>query len=113
MAGYDAARRMARDAPSAVTGAITGVVWTDEGRAFEYDQDGKRYRYDVSRRAADEIVARTGRGRRAWRRPRFEHGGAGSRPAGRLDPVARRKLKAVHLDRNVWISDADARAPAR
>src|SRR5580765_8512915 len=48
MPGYDAAQRVARDAPSAVTGAITGVVWIDQGRAFEYQRDGKRYRYDLS-----------------------------------------------------------------
>src|SRR5882757_9603977 len=70
MAGYDAAQRVGRDAPSAITGAITGVAWMDEGRAFEYDQDGKHYRYDVSRGRAAEIenpsggdAARGGRGR--------------------------------------------------
>ena len=51
MAGYDAAQRVAREAPAAITGVITGVSWMDEGRAFEYDRDGKHYRYEVSRRA--------------------------------------------------------------
>src|SRR5882672_10156130 len=70
MPGYDAAQRMAREAPAAVSGAVTGVTWIEGGRAFEYDRGGKRYRYDLSRERATEIAAssaeggvRTGRGR--------------------------------------------------
>src|ERR1700680_1711954 len=69
MSGYDAARRVARDAPAAVTGGVTGVEWTDGG-AFEYARDGKRYRFDVAHGRASEIDAaaageagRGGRGR--------------------------------------------------
>src|SRR3954467_12382264 len=47
MPGYDAAQRIARDAPAAVAGAATGVTWIDAG-AFEYDQDGRRFRFDVA-----------------------------------------------------------------
>ena len=108
MAGYDAAQRIARDAPSAITGAITGVAWIDEGRAFEYDQDGKHYRYEVSRRAAD-VANASGDGGRGGR-------GRGSDLAapdrGRqfnstLSPD--RKLKAYYTERNVWIGDAEDR----
>ena len=68
MPGYDAAQRMARDAPAAVTGAVTGVTWIEGGRAFEYDRGGKRYRYDLSRERATPVDAssdavRAGRGR--------------------------------------------------
>ena len=110
MAGYDAAQRVVRDAPSAITGAITGVAWIDEGRAFEYDQDGKRYRYDVARgRAAAVEIASGGDAGRSGR-------GRGSTTAapdrGRqfdstLSPD--RRLKAFYTDRNVWVSDADDR----
>jgi dipeptidyl-peptidase-4 len=110
MAGYDAAQRMARDAPSAITGAITGVAWMDEGRAFEYDQDGKHYRYEVSRRAAVEIAitpgrdgGRDGRGRGA----NLAAPDRGRQFNSTLSPD--RKLKAYYTDRNVWISDADDR----
>jgi dipeptidyl-peptidase-4 len=108
MAGYDAAQRLARDAPSAITGAITGVAWIDNARAFEYDQDGKRYRYDVSRGRSAEIEVASGSD--------AGRGGRGSNTAapdrGRqfnstLSPD--RTLKAFYTDRNVWISDADDR----
>src|SRR3954452_17275077 len=55
--GYDAAHRVARDAPAAVTGAISAVKWIDAGQAFEYERDGKRYRYDVGQRRASAIDA--------------------------------------------------------
>src|SRR4051812_33066317 len=68
--GYDAVQRVAREAPAAVTGAVTGVAWVDDGRAFEYDQDGKHYRFELGRGraseaepAADRSAGRGGRGR--------------------------------------------------
>src|ERR1700730_7474595 len=107
MAGYDAAQRIVREAPSAITGAITGIDWIEEGRAFEYDKDGKRYRFEIAlgRAAAVEVQAGGDAGRSG--------GGRGSSaPApdrGRqfnstLSPDG--KLKAFYSDRNVWISDA-------
>jgi len=108
MPGYDAAQRMARDAPAAVTGAVTGVTWIEGGRAFEYDRGGTRYRYDLSRERATPVDAspdavRAGRGRGsngggADRGRQFE---STSSPDG--------SLKAFYKDRNVWISAADDR----
>src|ERR1035437_1340218 len=46
MPGYDGAQRVARDAPSAIAGAVTDVAWIDAG-TFEYDRNGKRHRYDL------------------------------------------------------------------
>jgi len=67
-AGYDAAQRVAREG-SAITGSVTAVAWIDDGRAFEYDRDGKHYRYDVGAGRASAIDARSlepaGRGRGA------------------------------------------------
>ena len=39
MPGYEAAQRMAREAPAAVTGAVIRVRWIDGGRAFEYERE--------------------------------------------------------------------------
>ena len=110
MPGYDAAQRVARDAPAAVTGGVTDVTWTDGGRAFEYERNGKRYRFDLSRGRASEIDAapadvpgRGGRGR----------GSSALTPdRGRqfettLSPDG--ALKAFYKDRNVWLSAADGR----
>jgi dipeptidyl-peptidase 4 len=108
MPGYDAAQRIAREAPAAVTGVVTGITWVDAG-AFEYDQDGKRFRFDVSRgRAADVDAAPGGTGGGRGR------GGAADPDRGRqfestLSPNG--SLKAFYKDRNVWISTPDDRDP--
>src|SRR5207342_2628430 len=107
MPGYDAAQRMARDAPSAVTGAITGVVWIDQGLAFEYERDGKRYRNDVASGNTSNAEASTGgdSGRGARGRGSNMPGPARGRQAdSTLSPD--RTLKAFYRDRNVWISSA-------
>ena len=108
MPGYEAAQRMAREAPAAVTGVVIRVRWIDGGRAFEYERGGRRYRYDLSRGRATEIDAssaedavRTGRGR-----------GAGAAAPDRGRQLASTSapdgtLKAYYKDRNVWISTAD------
>ena len=47
-----------------------GVTWSPDGKSFDYTNDGKRYRYDVTSRAATEIgiseapAGRSGRGGR-------------------------------------------------
>ena len=110
MPGYDAAQRVARDAPAAVTGAITGVVWVDSGRAFEYDRDGKRYRYDVASGrdlGCRRLDRRRFRPRRS--RPRLEQAAPdrGRQFDSTLSPDG--TLKAFYKDRNVWISSADDR----
>ena len=107
MPGYEAARRIARDAPAAVTGVVSGVNWID-ARAFEYDRDGKHYRFDLARGQSSESdsqlrAAPGGRGRGA---------GAGGPDRGRqseatLSPDG--SLRAYYKDRNVWISDAEDR----
>ena len=114
MPGHEAAQRMARDAPSAITSAVLRVTWVNGGRAFEYERDGKRYRYDVSRQRASEIdissdqdAGREGRGR-ALNREALDRGRqfeSTTSPDG--------VLKAFYKDRNVWLSstgDTDARA---
>jgi dipeptidyl-peptidase-4 len=108
--GYEQAQRIAHESSTAVSGGALSVTWID-GRAFEYERDGKRYRYDVARKKATET---NGAG---------EAGGAGraggeSRPGGTGNAPERgrqfdstlspdRTLKAFYKDRNVWLSAAD------
>jgi dipeptidyl-peptidase-4 len=98
--GYDAAQRVARESPGAVTGGVTAVAWIEEGRAFEYDRDGKHYRYEVSTGRTSAIDTRSaeqaGRGRGAMETPdRGRQFQQTNSPDGRL--------KAYYKDRNVWI----------
>lgn len=102
--GYDAAQRVAREAPAAVTGAVSGITWVDAGRAVEYDRDGKRYRADAERGRVQEAESprdanlRAGDAAMPERGRQFE---SAPSPDGRA--------KAFYKDRNVWVSDEDGR----
>jgi dipeptidyl-peptidase-4 len=108
MPGYEAARRMALEAPAAVTGAVLSVTWVDEGRAFEYERDGTRYRYDVSRQRASEIDIASPEDAGSRGNGRAPNVGAPAR--GRQFDTTKSPdgtLKAFYQDRNVWLSSAD------
>src|SRR5688572_17913618 len=61
-----------------VSGALS-VTWTNDGKAFDYSRDGKRWRYDLAAREATELPARTNSSlsrtnRRSGDSPRPERG---------------------------------------
>jgi dipeptidyl-peptidase-4 len=106
MPGYE---QYARVSPQ-ITGSLKlGVVqpfWTDSGKAFEYQQDAKWYRYDVATRKATEISNPTVPD--SVRRGRFA--GRGGPERGRQFASADSpdgKRKAFYKDRNLWVSNAD------
>ena len=47
MPGYAHHERITHESTNAVKWGILSVTWKDEGKAFEYQRDGKRYRYDI------------------------------------------------------------------
>src|SRR5476649_1625014 len=55
MAGYEPSVRVAREAPTAVTGGALTVTWMDGGTAFQYTSSGKLYRYDIASAQAREL----------------------------------------------------------
>jgi dipeptidyl-peptidase 4 len=69
MPGYEAYRAMAAQIPGAIRSGALTVTWLDGGRAFEYEHNGTRYRYDVARRRAVEIAPKVGAARRPGRTP--------------------------------------------
>jgi dipeptidyl-peptidase 4 len=102
MPGYDQYERMAGLRQGAVRLGALSVTWLADGSAFHYQQDGKRYRYDIAtRRAAEAAPARSDQNR----------SGHGSRPdRGRQFDSADSpdgSLRAFHRDRNLWLSQAD------
>src|SRR4051794_38353637 len=101
--GYDAAQRVARDGMAAITGRVNAITWIDDG-AFEYDRDGKHYRFDVRMGRASAIdqrsTASAGRGRGS-----IESADRGRQSESTSSPDGR--LKAYFKDRNIWISAAD------
>ncbi len=112
MTGYEAAQRVTREGPTAITGAVGNVTWVDEGRAFEYARDGKRFRYDVSRRSASEIVdPPTGDAGRGGRGQGVNAGGPDRGRQFESAPSPDGSRKAFYKDRNVWLSAADESDP--
>ena len=105
MPGYDRYQKVAPQVVGAVqSGALNGT-WSADSRTFEYEFDGKRYRFDLAAKTSIDIgaavTAPAGRGGRGGR------GGAGIE-RGRQATSAESpdgKLKAFYRDRNLWISD--------
>jgi dipeptidyl-peptidase-4 len=105
MPGYDRYSTMASQIPgSVVMGTVQQINWVEGGKAFEYQFNGKRLRYDVGSRKVTELGAATGgQGQRGGRR-----GGAperGRQYESEDSPDGR--LRAFHRDRNLWVSNQD------
>lgn len=115
MPGYDNYQKMSSQLAGSVKRGTLVVSWKDDGKAFEYSKDGKRYRFDIAAGKAEEIKP----GAAAAKEPaaptkvgRRRGNGAGVAQVG----VARGrqststsspdgKLKAVYKDRNIFITD--------
>lgn len=99
MPGYEQWRRVAPQINASVRSGALTVSWADDGRSFEYNRDGRRFRYDVARRTATDIgAATTG--------PGFGGGpGRGRQFESAMSPDS--SLKAFYRDRNLWLSNAD------
>ena len=65
MPGYDQYSRVAPQIPASVKPGALQTFWIDSGKAFEYQRDGKWYRFDVG--SADEV----GRSEGVNQRPRI------------------------------------------
>jgi dipeptidyl-peptidase 4 len=113
MPGYEQYQKMSREAQGAVKLGALSVTWKD-AKSFEYERDGKLYRYDVGTKVAAEIGTApepAGRGGRGGR------GGVGIE-RGRQAAVAEspdKKLKATYKaeDRNLYLVDAASGAEAQ
>jgi dipeptidyl-peptidase-4 len=125
MPGYEQYQKMSKEIPNSVKQGALTVTWKDEGKAFEYQKDGKMYRFDIAAGKAEVtgVAAREeppagrgfggrggGRGSRGGQGGRGgQRGGEAAVPRGRqvasiLSPDG--KLKAFYRDRNLWLSDA-------
>lgn len=105
MPGYQQYQKISTESRDAVkSGALAGS-WKDP-KTFEYQRDGKLYRYDVTAKTATEAgdaPAPVGRGRGG------RGGGQGAPERGRQFESAEspdKKFRAVYRDRNVYVVDA-------
>jgi dipeptidyl-peptidase-4 len=107
MPGYAQYQKMRNEIPGSVKLGSLQVKWLDGGKAFEYQRDGKVYRYDVSTRQAIEATASAAagpadngaRGRRGQGVERGRQFAFANSPDG--------KHKAFYRDRNLWLSDVN------
>jgi dipeptidyl-peptidase 4 len=109
MPGYAQYRRMVREIPDAVKSGALFARWTDDSRAVEFTREGRRYRFDVARRAISEAGSEAGasepdvpeRSRASAEDPPER----GRQYTTAVSPDGR--LKAFYRDRNVYLSAAD------
>jgi dipeptidyl-peptidase-4 len=116
MPGYEQYQRMAPLISTALggsgggrgfVGGRGGVTWSADSKSVEFENGGKRYRYDVSTRTTADVPATavpTGRGVGSGR-----GGGTGTPERGRQFEVAVAPVgnhRAMYKERNVWVGDS-------
>lgn len=107
--GYEHYERMSREIPGTVKYGRLSVTWKDDGAAFEYLRDGRRYRYDIAS-ATTEDIGPTERPRPPDEAPRPttnrpERPRRGRQYTSAASPDG--KSKAFYRNRNLWLGDAD------
>ncbi len=114
MPGYDQFQKMSREITGAVRMGTLSVTWKDDSQSFEYQKDGKRYRYDIAAGKATEVNATNaaeatpsplGIGRRGGRGGRGGPVERGRQYTSAASPDG--KLRAFYRDRNLWLSDTN------
>ncbi len=105
---YEQFQKFSRQLQGAWKSGALSVGWTDGGKAFEYMQDGKRWRFDIEK--LEKTEAKTTKDSApivsGGRQPRGRSGfpGRGRQFGTAVSPNG--ALKAVCKDRNVWLADA-------
>ena len=113
MPGYEQFQKASREMTNTVKMGSLSVTWKDGGKTFEYQKDGKRYRYDIAAGKATELTSTSedassrqqSAGARGRRGQRGNAPARGRQFASAISPDG--KLKAFYRDRNLWLSDAD------
>lgn len=114
MPGYSRFEKMSRLITNSVKLGSVSVTWKDGGKAFEYQKEGHRYRFEIATKGITEIpsavtnasstntVARR-RGDRA--RSAEERPARGRQFTNALSPDG--KWKAFYRNRNLWLSETN------
>lgn len=102
MPGYERYSEIAPKIRGSVKMVPRSYTWNDDGSAFEYSNDGKRFKHDVKSGKTTEVedVIESNGGRRFGNRPQ-----RGRQYASADSPDG--KLKAYTKDRNMYISNLD------
>jgi len=115
MPGYQRHERLAPQIAGSVVLGTLKVNWTNDGNAFEYQSEGRHYRYDVLSRTRTEIhvptnAASTGALPPSAADKRAKRQSSDSPARGRqfnssASPDG--KLNAIYRDRNVWLAETN------
>ncbi len=107
MPGYTQYQKMRSEIPGSVKMGALQVRWLEGGKAFEYQRDGKRFRYDIATQQTAAATSASAGGPQA-NEGRSGRGRQGVERGRQLALVASPdgKLKAFHRDRNLWVSEA-------
>ena len=101
MPRFDRYEKLRREIGGAVFGGNLQVQWNDDGKAFTYSKDGKRWSYDPATQAAVEASPPTGERQTPGRRPPQR----GRQFDTAISPD--NSKKAFHRDRNLYLAQAD------
>lgn len=104
MPGYAQYKKVSPEIRGSFKSGSLYVTWKDSGNAFEYQRDGKVYRYDIATRKATETGAAPAE---SGRRGRFRRGRGGPERGRQFTSAVSPddRFKAFCRDRNLWLSD--------
>jgi dipeptidyl-peptidase 4 len=110
MPGYERFQKLSKEIPGSVKPGALSVTWKEGGQTFEYEKDGKRYRYDIAARKIMDAppppkVAAPPAGRRPGQAARPERPGRGRQYTSAMSPDG--QWKAFYRDRNLWLSETN------
>jgi dipeptidyl-peptidase-4 len=107
MPGYERFEKLSREIPQSVKRGSLRVTWQDGGQAFEYDRDGKKFRYDIANRLALDVPKATNQPPtvEAKARPAQERPERGRQYTSATSPDG--QWRAIYRDRNVWLSSTN------
>ncbi|WP_425638615.1 DPP IV N-terminal domain-containing protein [Algoriphagus yeomjeoni] len=100
MPGYEQYQKIAPQIRSSVIPGSLNVNWAEDGKSFEYAENGKLQSFSVKTKKVTEVGEIPTPERRAWNRPaRGRQFDSAESPDG--------KFKAYTKDRNMYLSNAD------
>lgn len=112
MPGCGQYQKMSRELPGAFKSGALAVNWVDDGKAFEFERDGKRFRYDLAARQATELPpTKTEKGKAVRRPPPSGRPGVARPERGRQYTSAlssNGQWRAFYRDRNLWLSPTNS-----
>lgn len=106
MPGYEQYQEVAPQIRSSVKSGSISVDWAEDGKSFEYNLDGKRFKFDVKKKKTEEL-GESPKGESMMARYRRMYAGRpqrGRQYASETSPDE--KLKAVYRGGNVYITDS-------